>query len=280
MKFFNLACLLITILAAVLGAGAAGEPQKTPVFAVDFVKIKDGERENFRKFIEQNWARARAFMKEKGIVASYLSLTAPAPKDAAWDALLITEYIDRESYGRSEEVYEEYRRTNPLVRIDGKTPRDMRDMSEIKSSRDFDGRFSEEVWEIMLKTQSDDAELAAARVPLENYLKGHATGDPEYMRKAFYREGKLIFVRDGKYATRTFDDYINGMSGKPAADEARRRRWIESVEISGNAGFGKIILDYPDVRFVDYMTLLKIDGEWKIVNKSFYAEPKSAPPGK
>jgi hypothetical protein len=37
------------------------------------------------------------------------------------------------------------------------------------------------------------------------------------------------------------------------------------------------VLDYPTVKFVDYMTLLKINGEWKIVNKSFYAEPKAAP---
>jgi len=25
------------------------------------------------------------------------------------------------------------------------------------------------------------------------------------------------------------------------------------------------------------MTLLKIDGEWKIINKTFYAEPKATP---
>jgi len=28
------------------------------------------------------------------------------------------------------------------------------------------------------------------------------------------------------------------------------------------------------------MTLLKIDGEWKIINKSFYAEPKTPPASK
>jgi hypothetical protein len=123
---------------------------------------------------------------------------------------------------------------------------------------------------------ADEKEKEAARVPLENYLKGHATGNPEFMRKAFYTEGKLIFVREGKYATRTFEEYINGMKdGKPAPDEAQRKRWIESVEVSGNAGVGKIILDYPQGKFVDYMTLLKIDGEWKIVNKSFHFEPKA-----
>ena len=117
-------------------------------------------------------------------------------------------------------------------------------------------------------------ETAAARVPLENYLKGHATGDGEFMKKAFHTEGNMIFVRDGKYMTRSFAEYIAGMSGKPAADEAQRKRWIEKIEIVGNAGFGTIILDYPQGKFVDYMTLLKIGDEWKIVNKSFHFEPK------
>ena len=120
-------------------------------------------------------------------------------------------------------------------------------------------------------------ETAAARVPLENYLKGHATGDGEYMKKAFHTEGNMIFVRDGKYMTLPFTEYIGRMSGKPAADEAQRKRWIEKVEIVGNAGVGTIILDYPNGKFVDYMTLLKIGDEWKIVNKSFHFEPKPQP---
>ena len=125
---------------------------------------------------------------------------------------------------------------------------------------------------------ADEKEKEAVRIPLENYLKGHATGNPEFMRKAFHTEGKLIFMRDGKYATRTFEEYIAGASGKPAADEAQRKRYIESIDVAGNAAVGKIILDYPTAKIVDYMTLLKIDGEWKIVNKSFYSEPKNQPP--
>jgi hypothetical protein len=123
-----------------------------------------------------------------------------------------------------------------------------------------------------LQAQTDDK--VAVRVPLENYIKGHATGDGEYMKKAFHTEGNLIFIRDGKYTTRSFADYIAGFTGKPAADEAQRQRRIEAVDVSGNAAVAKIILDYPTARFVDYMSLLKINGEWKIVNKSFYSEPK------
>jgi hypothetical protein len=122
---------------------------------------------------------------------------------------------------------------------------------------------------------AEKSEKEAAKVPLENYLKGHETGKAEYMQKAFHTEGKLMYIRDGKYSTIDFADYIGRMKGEPAKDEAERTRKIESIDISGNAAVGKIVLDYPNVRFVDYMTLLKIDGEWKIVNKAFYAEPKS-----
>jgi len=124
---------------------------------------------------------------------------------------------------------------------------------------------------------SQTPEKDAVRVPLENYIKGHATGDGEYMRKAFYPEGNLIFIRDGKYTTRSFADYIGGFTGKPADDESKRKRSIESIDVTGNAASARIVLDYPTTRLVDYMSLLKIDGEWKIVNKIFYAEPKQKP---
>ena len=121
------------------------------------------------------------------------------------------------------------------------------------------------------------ADKDAVRVPLENYIKAHATGDPEFALKAFHSEGNMIWIREGKYSSETFDSFIKrAFTGKPAADEEKRKngRKIEAVDVSGNAAVARIVLDYPSVKFVDYMTLLKINGEWKIVNKSFYAEPK------
>lgn len=128
-----------------------------------------------------------------------------------------------------------------------------------------------------LAQQAASKEEAAARVPLENYLQGHATGDAEYFKKAFHAEAKLFWYRDGKLMTRTSAEYIAGATGKPAPDEAQRKRWIESIKITGNAGIAVIVLDYPTTKFVDYMSLLKVDGEWKIINKTFYAEPKAKP---
>lgn len=130
-------------------------------------------------------------------------------------------------------------------------------------------------WRFASPAQS--AVEAAARVPLENYLKGQSTGDGEFIRKAFHPDAKVFSYREGKLQQLTASEFAARFTGKIAADEAQRKRRIESVKITGNAGVGVIVLDYPTVKFVDYMSLLKIDGEWKIINKTFYAEPKAKP---
>jgi regulator of protease activity HflC (stomatin/prohibitin superfamily) len=119
------------------------------------------------------------------------------------------------------------------------------------------------------------SEAAAARVPLEAYIQGHATGNGDFMRKAFHTEAKVMAFRDGKLTNLTSEEFASRFNGKLAADEAQRKRRIENVEITGNAGVGKIVLDYPTVTYTDYMSLLKVGDEWKIVNKVFYAEPKA-----
>ncbi len=124
---------------------------------------------------------------------------------------------------------------------------------------------------------ASEAEAAAARIPLENYINAHATGNPDYVRKAFFPEAKIMAFRDGKLLNLSVEEFASRFSGKPAADESQRKRRIDSLNITGNAGVARIVLDYPDTTLIDYMSLLKVNGEWKIVNKVFNAEPKAKP---
>lgn len=121
---------------------------------------------------------------------------------------------------------------------------------------------------------AQDKETESAKIPLNNYLQGQTTGNPEFIRQAFHKDARIMAFRDGKLTNLSVEDFAARFNGKLANDEAQRKRSIESIEMSGNAAIAKIVLDYPTIKFVDYMSLLKIDGEWKIVNKSFYAEPK------
>ena len=120
------------------------------------------------------------------------------------------------------------------------------------------------------------ADEVAVRAALQHYVQGHATGDGAHMRLAFNPAARLFWSSADTLATRTSEEDIARMSGKPAPDEASgvRKRRIEVVDVTGNAATGKIVLDYPDAHIVDYMSLLKTNGEWKIINKIFNVEPK------
>ncbi len=120
----------------------------------------------------------------------------------------------------------------------------------------------------------DTPQNAAVRAAIDSYFQGHATGDGAHFRKVFHPESKLFAIRDGKFWQLGSEEYAARASGKPPADEARRTRWVESVDVTGNAAMVKVILDYPTTRFTDYMSMLLVDGEWRIVNKTFVAESK------
>ena len=113
---------------------------------------------------------------------------------------------------------------------------------------------------------TDDAGVRAA---LNHYIQGHATGDASHMRLAFLPTAHIEGVRDGKFLSRTLDDYCSGFTGKPAADEATRRRTIDEVSISGTAASAKVTLVHGTTTFTDYFVLLKVDGTWKIANKVY-----------
>jgi hypothetical protein len=127
------------------------------------------------------------------------------------------------------------------------------------------------------RAAGQDREAELVKIPLNNYIQGHATGNPEFMRKAFYKDARIMAFRDGKVMNWDVEEFAKRFDGNSAKDEAERKRKIERIDISGTAAIAKISLDYPTIKFIDYMALLKIDGEWKIVSKSFYAEPKTPP---
>lgn len=127
---------------------------------------------------------------------------------------------------------------------------------------------------VLLPARAQQREEAAVRAAIEHYFRAHATGLGEHHRKVFHPESKLFWINDGKFTQRASEDYIAGSPGKPAPDEAQRKRTIEMIDITGDAAVAKLVLDYPNAKLTDYMSLLKIDGEWKIVNKVFTREMK------
>jgi hypothetical protein len=121
-------------------------------------------------------------------------------------------------------------------------------------------------------TPTSDADRAAVQSTIESYLRGHATGDPAHMRRAFLPTAHIEGVREGVFTSWTLDEYCDLFPGAPAADEGSRRRHIDMIEVTGTAAIAKATLLHGAVTFTDYFVLLKVDGEWKIANKVYHGE--------
>ena len=117
------------------------------------------------------------------------------------------------------------------------------------------------------------ADEAGVRAAINQYFRGHATASAEEMRKAFLPTAHIEGNRQGKFVSWTVDDYVGNFKSKPAADEATRKRTIDSIDISGTAAMAKATLVHGRTTFTDYFVLLKVDGEWKIANKVYSSAP-------
>ena len=113
--------------------------------------------------------------------------------------------------------------------------------------------------------QNNTVEEAAVRACLENYM----SGDGNRMEKAFHPSAtmKYIDAKTNEFKDVPIADFIARV--KANTNKPERKIEIVALNIEGNAANGKIRIESGDVILYDYMNMLKIDGEWKIVSKIF-----------
>jgi Putative lumazine-binding len=119
-----------------------------------------------------------------------------------------------------------------------------------------------------------DGEDAAVRRVVQNYLHGLKFNDVESLKKAFWQDAKLFFVKsDGQLGQLTQSQWYEGFAASAGKEEKGELR-ITAVDITDNAASVKVEEDYPNSKYIDYLSLLKFNGEWKIVNKIYTSQRK------
>lgn len=117
-----------------------------------------------------------------------------------------------------------------------------------------------------IHAQSDDYKLVAQTVSY--YLDGGTNNNFETVQKAFHPNAIMRGIRGGKYMEINALEFFKKVI-KPGPKQNRKTR-IDYINISGNTASAKLEIEYPNFMFIDYMNLLKVDGEWKIVSKIYY----------
>jgi hypothetical protein len=113
-------------------------------------------------------------------------------------------------------------------------------------------------------------EYDAIRGTVQLCLDGEATGDVDKLRAAFHPDARMF----GSLAGERYDVPIQelfDLAASAPADTGRYRSRILAVQQTGDAAFATVVEEgyWGTVSFVDYLSLAKIGGAWKIVSKLF-----------
>ncbi|MEM7486532.1 MAG: nuclear transport factor 2 family protein [Bacteroidota bacterium] len=103
---------------------------------------------------------------------------------------------------------------------------------------------------------------------LYDYIEGTSNGEPDKLRSAFDKDFNLYFVKNDSLQIWSGKQYIGNI--KPGKKSNRIGK-VLAIDYEGNAAVAKIEILMPGPKriYTDYLMLLKVQGLWKVIHKSF-----------
>ncbi len=115
--------------------------------------------------------------------------------------------------------------------------------------------------------QNSKSEIELITTTLMDYIEGTANGEPERLRKAFHSDFNLYTIEKDSLRIRSGEKYISNVK---KGEKTNRIGRIISIDYEKDAAIAKAEIVIPNWRiFTDYFLLLKYEGSWKIVHKSY-----------
>ena len=107
---------------------------------------------------------------------------------------------------------------------------------------------------------------------IQQYINGAKSGKGDDMKPAFHKDATVFgYVGDDLFAGPIQQLFAWNEENGPATE---LRAWIASIDLIDTVATVRLELDnWTGHRFTDLFTLLKVDGEWKIMNKVFHLHP-------
>jgi Putative lumazine-binding len=124
-------------------------------------------------------------------------------------------------------------------------------------------------------------ERTAIESAIQLYIDGASKGDAAKLKEAFHEKGWMFGSVAGKRFDAPFTTMIQELSVNPLDSDGGYSGRIVAVEQTGDAAVVTVEESgcWGNLSFIDYFTLAKIDGVWKIVNKVFVHTGGEMPAG-
>lgn len=101
-----------------------------------------------------------------------------------------------------------------------------------------------------------------------DYIEGTANGEPDRVKNAFHKELNLYSIANDSLKVWYGQDYVGGIKQGRKSNRIGR---IVNIDYENNAAMAKIEILMPNAKriYTDYLMLLKYQGQWKIIHKSY-----------
>jgi len=119
---------------------------------------------------------------------------------------------------------------------------------------------------------------AAVRACLLDYADGISQGDTARQARAFHPVASMKYTdaKTHELVDVPIADFLNRLKAS-AGKKIDRKTTINYIHIQGTAAQAALEIEGDTYIFHDYMNLLKINGQWRIVSKIFSRVDKSTP---
>ena len=120
--------------------------------------------------------------------------------------------------------------------------------------------------------RTNEADIAAVTEVVRAYYDGSMEGDAAKLTRAFHPRASIVGNEHGELYWATVDEYISECQGLVA--QAGPYEWrIDSISFEGDTALVRVGSQYSGVWYSDDLSMLQIDGAWRIVHKTFYPHP-------
>ncbi len=116
-------------------------------------------------------------------------------------------------------------------------------------------------------------DISGIRACVQKYIDGSARGDADLLADAFHPDARMYGHFGGDFMSVPIEEFFNvAKESGPAGKDYKAV--VQSVALEGTAAVATLVEEnYLAHDFVDYFSLIKVEGEWKIVNKIFHGRP-------
>ncbi len=121
----------------------------------------------------------------------------------------------------------------------------------------------------MSKTSTNFGEYDIIAKVVQHYIDGARSGRGDDMKPAFHEDATVFgYVGPDLFAGPIQNLFAWNDDNGPATELEDR---IASIDVTGTVATVRLELEnWTGFRFTDLFTLLKVDGDWKIMNKVFH----------